>query len=362
MPTRPWSVAPVLVVLGACADASTPPASPRAPAAPQPAVGQRAPSAVAPTAAPPAVDPDAELRKTLAEGAVHDGSFARRVLYTWTTLAQVGELYSKRVLLTRTRSSDGKRSLFDRRLERAGTEVAKLLLKPELSLRRFAWTNAWATRLGFEGESYGNRLIRVSLHADAIIGRLSAAGDLDFVDLRGNPVAERTVLDQPHRLAAVYHVWDGNPHSFGGPRVALREYVLINESMIETWELETPLVEHEHKASEHVARQILESTGRGPWATRPAAAGLPKTWTRTTPLSADAPIEDLYEANLAFAGDGYRPTRGTLAALTGALADRKTSRGPILHHPTVHFRDQKPGWKPKPKPKPPRPPMLGSMW
>jgi hypothetical protein len=157
--------------------------------------------------------------------------FARRVLYTWTTAEQVEDLRRDRRLLVREESPERGASYFEQLVHELaihGNATAKLLDSTGFAKSRFAWPAPWATREGWEGEKYGDHLIRVVLKPEAIVLAVDVAGAFRARDLANRPVALDDVAARPERIAAVYFETG-----------LYREYVLCNESMIATWSVGT---------------------------------------------------------------------------------------------------------------------------
>ena len=100
--------------------------------------------------------------------------------------------------------------------------------------------------LGLGPRSYGTALVRIELAPEAWIGRFdpTAREPFAFVDAGGQPVAMATVLAQPARLGAIFHVrtdpWQG---------VAFREYVVVSPAMVAAWSIATPAIRAELAAA-----------------------------------------------------------------------------------------------------------------
>ncbi len=250
--------------------------------------------------------PPPVVHTTLASEALSDDKFARRTLYTWTTTEQADALRASDQLLVREVSPVHGPAAVDialSELAATGDPVAKLLYTTTYAKSRFAWHAPWATRLGWPGEHYGDELIRVTLKADAIILLLHRAHGV-FVahDLEDRPIALADVLAHPERIAALYFVNDGVGAQF-------REFVLCNESMIESWEIGTDEIARELADEadllEHLGQQIGDRT-IGP--------------TPDTPGGQFPPYQDDYTAALALISDPfYVMTRQRLAALAHVL-------------------------------------------
>lgn len=177
----------------------------------------------------------AELLTWLRAQSVSEAEFWRpRVLYTWTRAEQVAELRAQPVLLTRTHGRNGERSGFDHALDRDRSPLARHLRSPGHQARRFAWPRAWATRMGWPGADYGDRLIRIELRSNAWVARFdpdSAEGARwDVRDAGGEVVTDARVRAEPWRVAAIYH--EGRGPGADGTARTFREYVLVSEPAI----------------------------------------------------------------------------------------------------------------------------------
>src|SRR5262249_37046007 len=139
----------------------------------------------------------------------------------------------------------------------AGDRVAALLRTQAFVRARHAWTAPWATLRGWNDESYGDALIAVTLRSNAWMAKLSTSkGVSEVVDMADHPVPMEEVLRHPERLAVVYFVQEDAPR--------YREYVLCNESMVESWSVDT----------EQTARAIAASAD---------AVGAMRRWLETHP-------------------------------------------------------------------------------
>ena len=96
-------------------------------------------------------------------------------LWTWTTPEQIRGLEKWGLLFTRTERPDvGKGFAFNVLGTWKDDATAQLLLSERFEKGRFAWTNPWATCLGFGGETYGSELIRIELKAGSVFTRFSS--------------------------------------------------------------------------------------------------------------------------------------------------------------------------------------------
>jgi hypothetical protein len=275
------------------------------------------------TPLPPAPDPALVAR--LRESVVHHDRVWRRVLFTWTTQDQLADLRAERVLLFRSESPERGPAYFDQVVAaRADAEappdpVARLLREPGLAARRFAWPSPWATLSGWDGESYGDRLIRVELRDDAVVARFdptAAEEPWRFVDRHEAVVGLEDVVRDPSRLAAVYHVAASTPE-----RAAYREYVLVNESMIARWSITPGETRSEIDRGVSLLADLTARIRTVP----PADAGPTAEWARRVtsevwPLTDDdAPVERSWEACLAFPNERHRLDEATLGRIAAAL-------------------------------------------
>lgn len=248
----------------------------------------------------------------LAGCAVTDESFARHKLYTWTRPDQIEALREPdAALLSRERSEAGELSLFDQAIADDDHPIARRLRRRGNRARRFAWVTPWATRMGWEGGDYGDRLIEVTLRAEAWTARFdpSATPRWRVVDAEGEPVSEADVRRAPGRVAAVYHVGDG-------PR-AFREVVLVNEAQIERWAYAT---EDLRRGAARDAAQLraLAAIWRGEAPSPPSDLD---EWLRAGwAIPADDTLLERYRGCLALGSEAYAPTAAHLDAIAAALA------------------------------------------
>lgn len=290
------------------------------------------------TELPPApLDPRVEqLREWLRASAVSHTHVARPVLYTWTREAQIEELRAGAPILSRSESTTGVRSGLDVALDQDTSEFAQLMRRPGLSLWRFAWPSPWATRMGWpDTGDYGDRLLRVELRSEALIGvydsRISPRVVRFFTD-EGNDVSLADAMLVPQFWAAIYHVQE-SPGPDGQTRLA-REFVLINESMIARVVYGTPQIESE-LAVERERLNFL-ATQLAPEAT--PFARLSESWDALPPDDAD--LRRLYDSALAFSSPLYLPTEPDVRAIARALSpqpapffERQPSVAFDLDHP-----------------------------
>ena len=350
----------------ACSHASAPDAGAPITMAPAPAAVTSPP---APAVSPDPGDPPATAER-LRPHVVASPRAARRVLFTWTTRAQIDELARDRVLLTRTESPTPGPSHFDKVVAaRAAAHhpLAVLLRTPPFLRARFAWPSAWPTVLGWPGETYGDELIRVVLRADAWIVKLrTSSATFEVVDLDDRPVALDEALRRPSRIAAAYFVEDsptlarrgGTFGTFAKAVVAghpaYREYVICNESMVESWSSGTPEIAAALASEIEVVEALRHRLARAPLALSPVerwnAEVALAVWPAEPPR--DASIARLYEASLAFPNEHYLPDAAHMSTLLERLR-RATPKGPPLsHRPTAVFPASSPPAAKPPKARP----------
>jgi hypothetical protein len=323
-----------------------------------------APPVIEPVAAPPA-DPS----PLLAAYKVTNADYARRVLYTWTTVEQINELLRTRVLLSRSDSQQYGRSFYDRSMELrwlAGDKIAGLLRAPAFAKSRFGWPAAWATKLGWPGETYGGELIEVTLKPNAWIAMYRTSTQTwEVRDLQGEIVASAELLKRPDRIAAVHFVHDSvtpppatgaivlAPVS-GDGRAAYREYVLCNESMIESWSVGTDRVATEITAG----ADVVEAAAKY-FEARPPPPQRDDRWNAHVALLVWSGLvqataaKELYETALAFPNPNYVTDPAGLRKLAGALRTLRQHGASTAHKPTMLFAGAKPVAVPPPPPPPP---------
>ncbi|MDI3289296.1 hypothetical protein [Polyangium sp. 15x6] len=342
--------------------------APAAPASSAPThAAAPAPSASAPVWTSPNQGEEEILQK-FAPYAVTDGSIARRVLYTWTTREQIAALEKDRVLLTRTESPEHGASYFDQMLHAravAKDPLAEVLRTTPFARARYAWTAPWATTFGLGGESYGDRLLRVTLKQDAWVAVLmTSKKNLEVRDLAGKPVPIADALAHPERIAAVYFAHDtpvtGYAASMAGPeeRVGYREYVLCNESMIESWSIRTPEIRKELLDGAAALRALARFLFLHP----PERRFTGVRWNvqvvkETFPLAEPVPtLFGMYEASLAFPSGVYEPESNRLNIVAARIEEYEEQQkgSPLTHTPTAKF--------PPPSERKPSPPPRVVPW
>ena len=292
-----------------------------------------------PAGAPNQVSNDCPTDLLFADQVV-DEVGAARIFYSWTTDAQIAELRGGADLFNRSeRPGMGRGLLFTELADfaKAGNAptnaLADVLVNQTFSKVRFAWTNPWATLLGFPGETYGNQLLRIELKADAWIARFDAGG-LSVVDAQNQPVPLDTVLASPERVGAIYYqsaAAAGSAYcgTFSHGGVGFREFVLGNLDMVERWSLATP--EIAQRLNDDIAElkafesQIACMNISSDWSSAVACE-----WGRY-PVPND--VLSNYDFALGLPSELYQPSPENLAALIAALEMSLPTGEPLIVTP-----------------------------
>lgn len=263
----------------------------------------------------------------------------QRVFYSWTTDEQVAELRAGTPLFSRSESPGNGRGLAINELlalAAAGSApenaLADQLANGVFAKARFAWTNPWATLLGWPGESYGNQLLQIELTPDAWIAYFYS-GQLRVYDSKNQLVAIEIALASPERIGALFFQSEADRASaycgtFSQGGVGFREFVLGNIGMVQRWSLATP--EIAERLSADVARlkqykeQLLEPAPQSTWSQQ-----LTCDW--EMPYIACNNALYNYNYSLALPSDLYWPSAENLAALIAALEMSTPSGEPLVH-------------------------------
>ncbi|MCW5808744.1 MAG: hypothetical protein KIT31_40715, partial [Deltaproteobacteria bacterium] len=225
----------------------------------------------------------ADPATALARDAVFHDRFARRTLYTWTTTEQIEELRRTGVLLSRSESPTRGTSYAEQVLDalaRRGDPTALLLYSTGYAKARHAWPAPWATRAGWPDEQYGDQLIRITLRREAILVSLATAtGAFAARDASGGAVSLEEARAHPERIAALYFVSDATSPPAPGvppPKATYREYVVVNEAMIESWAVGTADVARELETNVDTIEALVRYLRAGGGA--PHALAPPRVW------------------------------------------------------------------------------------
>jgi|GEM_PF-1525130 hypothetical protein len=205
------------------------------------------------------LDEDSIISAMLKKQAVYNNDFVRNTFYTWTTKEQIEELRKQPTLLTRNQSKKGELSLFDLALQDTAFSkypIAKVLSQDKFKNKRFGWTSAWATVMGWQKEKYGDQLLKIILKDDAIIGSFNQNDKLhpfSFYDMLGDSLTLDFVIKNQDKIAVIYHLnhkktkrtepiykrygtqTKVKKYKLEDVYAAYREYVIMNENMIKSW-------------------------------------------------------------------------------------------------------------------------------
>jgi hypothetical protein len=220
---------------------------------------------------------DHGLIDSLKPFAVYNDDFVRDTFYTWTSTKQIKGLQSSKILLSKSKSETKGYTLFDVSIRDStlnGNPFAEMLKSAQFEKKRFAWINGWATVMGWKDENYGDQLIRIVLKRDAIIGYFNknkSGNKFQFFDLNKKNLSSEYVLQNKNRVAVIYHVntKKGVRTEHRGTfqrknqeretNIDFREYVIVNESMIQEWSSGTKEIENEMKAEINLLKRLSSS-------------------------------------------------------------------------------------------------------
>jgi hypothetical protein len=266
----------------------------------------------------------------------------QRTFYSWTTDEQVAELRAGGELFSRSERPGMGRGLLFTDLaafaEPASTPaqmLAGVLGTTVFAKQRFAWTNPWATLLGFPGETYGTQLLEIELKPEAWIARLDADG-LQVFDAQNQPVPIETALASPERIGAIYYQSQADAGSaycgtFSQGAVGFREFALGNLDMVQTWSLATPQIAKRLQADVaelHALEAALDCyylPNQASW-----ADGVTCAWADPSP-SHDALAG--YDFALGLPSELYFPTPSNLSSLVAALEASLPTGEPLVVTP-----------------------------
>jgi len=279
----------------------------------------------------------------LAEQAV--GPIGRqRVFYSWTTDEQVAELRAGGPLFSRSESPGKGRGLAMTELASFAENASSLeqilagkLASTVFEKARFAWTNPWATVLGWPGETYGNQLLEIELKPEAWIAMFSGNSLLVF-DGEGQNVPIAQAQASPGRIGAIFFMASGSPStgacgdgSFSRGGVGFREFVLGSMQMVQSWSLATPAIAA-RLASDIAALEAFQKDlpclpipDRTAW-----TDGLVCAW--ALGASDPSPLAD-YGFALGIPSEFYWPNSDNLSALIAALRMNAQSGEPLIVTP-----------------------------
>ena len=270
---------------------------------------------------------------------------ARREFFSWTTDEQAAELRRDQVLFTRSeRPGIGPGYAFEflEKFAQDATQpeqamLASLIGGQLFAKARFAWTEPWATRMGWPGEVYGGNLLRVVLKPEAWVA-VVRGGSLSVFDQQNQSVSLADALAEPTRLGAIYYEKDafaGGPNCggsfvFGGS--GYREFILGNLAMVEEWSLGTQQIRDRLSANIQQLSTFLERF-RGCPVTGSALQwnlDVVCAWSRSGAARTEL---EAYERSLAIPSDNYLAVPERLATMIETLQGDLFEPDPLLITP-----------------------------
>jgi hypothetical protein len=216
-------------------------------------------------------------------------------------------------------------------------QLAGLLGGKLFEKARYAWSEPWATRMGWPGEDYGGNLLRIVLKPEAWVV-VVRQGNLNVVDLQNQPVTLTQALANPERLGAIFYEKDafaGGPvctgsFAFGGN--GYREFIVGNLAMVEEWSLGTQQIRD--RLSENIAQltSFLERTRACPITTSAEQWNLDVVCQWESPSSASTDLF-AYQQALAIPSDNYLAVPERLAAMIETLQEDLFEPDPLVVTP-----------------------------
>jgi hypothetical protein len=250
------------------------------------------------------------------------------VFYSWTTDEQIAELRGGGPLFSRSERTDRGRGNALESLAQLGLssgelgQLASRMSQELFTEARYAWTNPWATRMGWPGEQYGNRLIRVELLANAWIAHFDGT-DLWITDETGTYVSTTEALANLTRIGAIY--FNRGP-SAGGPQCTTlgasgggsgyREVILGNLAMVKRWGVGTTAI------AARLAQDINTFERFQTALTKCEALPLDPEWNLNVCCAwsmGPAVLPDDYVQALAIPSDYYQPTLENISTIVTTL-------------------------------------------
>lgn len=266
-----------------------------------------------------------------------------RIFYSWTTEEQIAELRAGGELFSRSeREGLGRGYAFTALAEFAAAgstglagDLARLLGEYLFINIRYAWTNPWATRLGWPGEDYGNQLVQIVLDPAAWIVVFDGY-QLQVLDGNDEVVPIEDALAQPERIGALYFL---RGEGAGGPLCGTflagdggyREFVLGNVAMVEQWSIGTDAILAQLDADIGALEAMIEllsdcslEANYNDW-----NAEIVCHWEYRESTSPGR----IYEDALALPSASYVPTAENLQALVDTLRADRFEPDPLVVHP-----------------------------
>jgi hypothetical protein len=321
------------------------------PPEPGPAASAPAPAPGSMEATPSQFVPRArqdDPQEILAPFALNSQLPVRKRLLSWTTKTQADKLRRTKTLLSKTAQELENNSIFEETVKNITTydtahRIALFLRKAPVNRRRYAFSNALGWSVGVAGKPYGDVLLRVTLRDEAVLLGIGGPGDPELqpfraMDLRGVRVPVEELTAHPERIAVVFH--EGRDP--GG--IYFREYVLVNEGMVESWAIGTEDVLAElRKSREALERLVKVSPEQG----IQEDTGLSSLWTGTPSTWPHAPWFNVLGTN----GPPYFWSKANVQHILQQL-DPSTQPAALEHQPRKATLLRLPA-APPPPPQPP---------
>src|SRR6478609_3505590 len=270
---------------------------------------------------------------------------ARREFFSWTTDEQAAELRRDHVLFSRSeRPGMGPGYAFEVFREIAMNDtrtdhamLASLLGSELFAKARFAWSEPWATRMGWPGEDYGGNLLRIVLKPEAWIV-IVKNGDLTVFDQQNRLVPLSDALANPTRLGAIFYEKGANSGgpSCGGSFVSgsngYREFILGNLAMVEEWSIGTQQIRDRLSANIEQLTTFLPRIRSCP-VTSSAQQWNLAVVCRWDLAGAPNTESDAYERALAIPSDNYLAVPERIAAMIETLQGDLFEPDPLVVTP-----------------------------
>jgi hypothetical protein len=255
--------------------------------------------------------------------------------FSWTTPEQIAELRTTRTLFSQAeRPGLGPGMLFQELAKIASTDpFANAVFA--LKLGRYAWTNPWATALGFFGEQYGSELIEMEVRPEALFVEVFE-GKTRVVDTRGNVLDTASAFRESKRIVGAIH-WNkatvGGGSWYSRPALgctdggltpednAFREVYLGNLAMVRSWSFRTTELRATLDAAIGSKRALTAMVMNDPGAVSDCEWALGTLRTLSYEITATT-LEGQHQLGLCFFSPEYRPLRSRVERLADVLAER----------------------------------------
>lgn len=240
------------------------------------------------------------------------------MLYAWVPSDEVPALLRTKRLVVGGRNGPTRHDNLERLATRGsgvdvgGRLLAALTVAP-LDRRRPSFSNPFGWALGEDGTAEGDVLVRVVLREEAVVLTFGDSASPRLSPFRarrvgdGSAVAPDDLAAHGETVAAVFVT------GFSRSGILTRDVLLVNEGMIERWELGTDTVAEELSKAEQALRKLAEAA--------PSEAAHDPMTVRSTwmgqPQRADLAV---FESSLGSGSPTYAFARPKLLALADRLA------------------------------------------